>query len=781
MGTLGRDLRFAVRGLWKSPTFIAVAVLSLAVGLGATTALYSLVDALLLRPLPVAEPDRLVFIQRVATSSGKPMPLDRVALDTLASARAQLAGVTATVGLFRPTVTVNGVDEPDRLVMHATANFFEVLGVRPAAGRLDAGGSDAVAVISARFWRARFHSSADSVGTPIVVNGQSYTIAGVTPPRFLGLSLDSSVDVWLVSPALPGAATSALARLQPGVTLPQATAAVTATLEALDPAQDRAAVGPLATEVAPAGRGVSSLRDQYRASLIALLALVALVLIVTCANLGNLLVVRNVRRRHELAVRRALGAGRSRIIAQLLVESGVLAVLGGVAAWFVAGWIVAAILVRLPLDAIPGQLELALDLRLAAFMAATSLACAALFAILPAWRATRVDPAPALKGAATSTSRDGRRLGLWLVAGQVALSVILVAAAGLFLQTLRNMTRVDLGFDAASLLEVELDRRVRIPPRDVPAMSARLVEVVSQVPGVASVTLGNPLFAEWTRGIPQPAEYSGGPIGLRYFETLGIPLVRGRLFTEDDARRAVGVSVVNESYAREFYPGQDPLGKPGGYNHLEIVGVVADVKADNLRWRNQSIAYRLSLNEGRLLPAILIRTHVAPASLAGAVRAAVASVHPRLVDSVHTVEQTIAASMPRERLVAFTGGAFGLLGLVLAGIGLFGVAALAVAQRTREIAIQRALGASGWNVVGATLRDAAVVLAAGLIAGSLAASIGAQIGRHQISGLLFGLEATDWVNLVGANALLIAVALAACLVPALRATHVDPLTAIRQE
>jgi predicted permease len=777
-----RDLRFAVRGLWKSPTFTAVAVLSLALGLGATTALYSLVDALLLRPLPVAEPDHLVFIQRVATASGKPMPLDRVALDTLASSRAQLAGVTATVGLFRPTVTVNGVDEPDRLVMHATSSFFEVLGVPPAAGRLDGGGGDAVAVISARFWRARFHSSADAVGTPIVVNGQSYTIAGVAPPRFLGLSLDSSVDIWLVSAVLPGAATSAIARLQPGVTLPQATASITATLDTLDPAQDRAAAGPIATDVSPAGRGVSSLRDQYRDALVALLALVALVLIVTCANLGNLLVVRNVRRGHELAVRRALGAGRPRLVTQLLVESGVIAVLGGVAAWFVAGWVVAAILARLPVAAVPGQLELSLDLRLAAFIALMSLVCAALFALLPAWRATRVDPAPALKGtASTVTSRDGGRLGLWLVAGQVALSVVLVAAAGLFLRTLGNMTRVDLGYDASHLLQVELDRRVRMPPRDVPAMSARLVEVVSQIPGVVSVTLGNPLFPEWTRGIPQPAEYSGGPIGLRYFETLGIPLVKGRLFTDDDARRAMGVSIVNESYVREFYPDQDPIGKPGGYNHLEIVGVVADVKADSLRWRNQSIAYRLSLSEGRLLPAILIRTSVAPESIAGAARAAVSAVHPRLIESVHTVQQTIDASMPRERLVAFTGGAFGLLGLVLAGIGLFGVAALAVAQRTREIAIQRALGATGWTIVGVTIRDTVMVLMAGLVAGSVVAAIGARLWQHQVSGLLFGVEATDWMNLVAANLLLVAVALGACLVPALRATRVDPLTAIRQE
>ena len=784
------DFRLAVRLLVRTPAFTGVALVSLALGVGANAALFSLVDALLIRPLPVRQPHELVFVRQTQLASGKRVPIDRGSFEAIAGMRDVFSGVTASASMFQPSVMIDGAPEPNRVVAQVTGDFFRVMGVGSSAGRLDVDPGTAGLVISDRFWRGRFGGDRGVVGRQIVVNDRPYPVVGVAANRFLGVSLDASVDVWVLAPPPMLSPPAAIGRLQPGVSHAHAQSAVAVLIE-------RRAVehpsptptGPVQVEVLEAGRGSSGLREQYGRPLLALTVLVVLLLFITCSNIGTLLVVRTSRRRHELAVRASLGAGRARLFGQLMAECLVLAAAGGTLAWLVARWSVAGLLGTLPIDAIPDQLVFQGGARTVMGVAALSVFGALAFGLVPAWRATCVDATAALRGTpALSIARESRRLGGWLMAAQVALCVVLLTGAGLFLRTLQNMANVDLGFEAHQLLQVELDRSVRLRPEAVSEMHRRLVERVSAVPGVRDVTLSNGTYPSWAMGIEPPTGYAGAPIGPRYFETTGIPLVRGRLFSNDDVERSYarpagssgpgGYAIVSESFAREMFPGEDPIGKRGGYGNLEIIGVVRDAYVDNVRWKMPTI-YRLSLSEGRVLAEVLVRTEGNPASLVADVRRAVADVAPRLLVAVRPVDDAIARSMARERLVALTSGFFGIFGVVLAGIGLFGLGASSVVSRTNELGLRIALGASRRDIVRDALGGTIGALAIGLMAGALTATALVRLSGSLISGLLFGLDATDSTNLVVAVLALSMVAAAACLVPALRAIRISPLAAMR--
>jgi predicted permease len=678
----------------------------------------------------------------------------------------------------------------------ATPNLLGMLGTGAAFGRVE---HDApAAVISDRFWSERFQRSPDVLTRVVTLGDRTYPIVGVVPAAFLGVSLDAAVDVWLLSSDQTFVAPSALVRMRSGVTVAQATGAADALFRQFDLDRGTAVRDgePPRTEIVPAGRGFSHLRDQYQGALRALMMLVGLVLLITCANIGNLLVVRNASRGRELAVRAALGARRSRLVAQLIAESVVLAAIGGVAAWFVARWSVSLLLSTLPVAAIPQQLQFRTDGRMLAFMAVVTLACALLFALAPAVRATRVDPSGSLKTAHASRPALGsRRLGWWLVAGQTALIVVLLAGAGLFLQTVRNAARVDLGFEARNLVQVELtrdslvmaggDRRNgRSGAAGVRRMYGVLADRLAAIPGVESVTAAfNPVLASYYIGLPQPDGPSGGVVGPQFFEVMRIPVVRGRSLTADDVARSIPAAVVNESYERQMLSGDSAIGQriTVGPSTLEVVGVVRDAKLDNIRWESVPRTFRLGLGEARPMSAFLLRTRIDPRSVLQAVRLAVLDVAPGALVSVRTVDDVINRSIARERMMAATSGILGVLGLVLAGIGLFGVASYAVAQRTSELGVRLALGASRWDVIREALRDTVHMFGLGLVAGTVAAVLAARLAGGLVAGLLFGLKATDWANIAAVALIMLGVAAAACLVPASRAARIDPLDAIRYE
>jgi predicted permease len=777
---LVRDVRLSIRALRRSPGFTAVAVLSVGIGVGGNVALFGLVDALLFRSLPVIEPDRLIYVQRTDGATGKLLGVDRPMVESLGQLADVVEGVTVQAAMNQPLLTIGGAPEPGRLIVRATAEFFSVLGVRPGIGRLE---SDSPAVvISDRFWRDRFQGSPAVLGQPVTIDGQPYPIVGVAAREFIGVSLDASVDVWLLASPPAFVAPNAIARLRPDVTIERASGTIDAIVRNLPAGGSDAS--RIVTDVLPAGHGDSTIREQYRRPLLALTGLVVILLVTACTNIANLLVLRHSRRTHEFVVRASLGARRSRLVSQLLVESALVAALGAAAAWLFARWGVSTLLAALPVTSIPERLQLHADLRTLGLLTVLSAAVAIVFGFAPALRGTRIELASALKSnQPTATGRGMRRLGLSLVAGQVALSVVLVAGAGLFLATLRNMAQVDLGYSPSRLIQIELaGRMVPYRPAEVPALHQRLLDSVSVVPGVESATVSfTPLYPPWAAEKPELSEgYAAGVVGPRYFETLRIPLIRGRLFTQDDIERGQVVSIVSESFARQFFPGEDPIGKRAGFGNLEVVGVVRDARTSNVRWHEPTV-YRLGLRQGRVMSAILVRTSVEPSTVIRPLQEAVSSVDPRLFTSASRVEAVINRSIARERIVAGASAFFGLVGLVLAGMGVFGVAALAVAQRTSELGLRMALGASRSRVVRESLRDTAFVCAGGLTLGAAAAALMVRLAGHHISGMLFGVEATGWGITAAAAALMLLIVIAACILPALRATRIDPLTAIRTE
>ncbi|HEY7502319.1 MAG TPA: ABC transporter permease [Vicinamibacterales bacterium] len=789
--SVAQDLRYALRMLRKSPAFTAIATLSLAIGIGANTALFSLVDHLLLRSLPVREPDRLVKVQQAAVGPGlqkRRLEFPPPMVDAIRAETRIVSEVAGFTRLDRPAVTIDGVPEASREVERVSGDFFRSLGVVPILGRAPEESDEGAAVVSFGLWRARFDSRADVIGRRVSVNGESYTIVGVAPRRFFGVSIEHSTDLWISS--LAAVPLAIVARLAPGVTAPQAEAALQSVISNAFPPPPNDF--PLRMELLPAGRGTSLLREQYERPLLALTALVTVLLLITCTNVGSLLMVRNTARRRELTVRVALGARRTRLISHYLVESLLLAVAGGTLALVFARWGVSTLLATLPLAAAPESLAFEIDGRTLGFTAGVSLLSALLFGLAPAWRATHID-LTALRSIQGSTSTPNtRRLGRVLVASQVALSVVLLVGAGLFLQTLRNLTRSDVGFNPERLMQVSIDTRsAGYGEGQVGAVYRLLLERVGGIPGVASVTgIRNPVmrhslsrcmmqFASATLASVRMASdepWQCADVGPSFFETMGIPVLQGRAFTAADFDQDRRFIVVNEAFAKRYFPNQDPIALQIG-----IIGIVGNTKLAGVRAERAPMTYQQTRREPDRINALEVRAAGDPRAVVDAIRAEVQRVNPRLFLEIRTMRQEIDRDIAKERMVAAASAFFSLLGLLLVSIGIFGVASYTVAQRTTELGIRMALGASRRAVIGASLRDTMLVFGAGLAAGIVAAIAAVRFTASLISDLLFGLTATDVTNLVGAVLVMVAVACAACVLPARRATRIDPLGAIRCE
>jgi predicted permease len=828
-----QDLRYGLRMLWKDKGFTAVALFSLALGIGANTAIFSLVDTVLIKTLPVKNPERLFSLERGDLPPNRSRPaFSRAFFETAGMQQELLAGVCAFASNPRVNVALNGQPEIAS-AQRVSGGFFAVLGVNALLGRTiteeddKVPGAHPVVVISHHYWRRRFASDPAIVGKSISVNGHPFTIIGVTPPEFFGAIVGEAPDFW--APAMmteqisPGYSIKnyfnnmapVLARLKPEVSEQQARTQLTELLRqtALDEVgieielwspERQQELRQQSIALIPANRGFEILgfptvRTQFSGALRILMAVVGLILLIACANLANLSLARAAARQKEIAVRLALGAGRFRLIRQLLTESLLLAASGGALGLALAWWSIRFILALMASGRTPVSLNVTLDARALMFTAAASLLACILFGLAPAWRATAVDLTPALKDnfrGAESGSRLG--LGKSLVVLQVALSLSLMITAGLFARSLGKLYTLDAGFKKENVLLASTDpRMIGYQDKQVAALYQRLLERFKTIPGVRSVSLGGggllgeggggkPIPTPHAQGQPappgEPLRPSIGTVGPEYFETVGMTILRGRGFTARDIDRGSGQKavIVNEAFARYYFGEADPIGQRFGYNEAgdghEIVGVIKDARQSSLRQLAQPIWYGVGFGQGATT--FQLRTAADPIRIIAAVRQAAHEIDSNLpLYNIKTLARQVDESLAQERLISALSGFFGLLSLLLAAIGLYGILAYSVSRRTREIGIRISLGAHPGAVLRMVLRQGLILTLLGVGIG-LAASLGA---TRLLESQLFGVTPTDPVTFVVAPILLLTVALLAGLVPARRATNVDPLIAIRQE
>jgi predicted permease len=835
--TFFQDLRYALRSLRRSPAFTFVAALSLALGIGANTAIFSLLDALLLRALPVRAPERLVAVgdpSRTGGTSEGSLRADLFSLPMYRELRDKNAVFSGLYASGRTGRLAVGADRSagkaetarGRLV---SGNFFSVLGVSAFRGRTFTAEDDRSpgaapwVVISYDYWRRRFAADPGAVGRAITLNGYPFTIIGVTPPEFFGDVVGTSTDVWI--PLLmqrqvnPGRDyldrwdamwLLLMGRLRPGVSLAQARSSLGSLFAQILATRAGGAIPAnllpaspkdLRLEVTPGGSGFSYLRRQFSRPLSTLMAIVALVLLIACANVANLLLERATGRQKEISVRLALGAGRLRLVRQLLTESLVLAVLGGALGVLFAYWADAALLNLIGVAGSPA-LDVRPNLRVLGFTAAVSLAAGVLFGLVPALRATRVALAPALKESSRSLAGGagaGRRwpLSKILAVTQLAVSLLLLVGAGLFVRTLVNLQRLDLGFRRAGLLMLRLDPVAAGYPRErLGDFAEQLLGRLQAVPGVTAVTLSeNGLFSgtESDTSIaisgrpPLPerdANAAYDRVAPDYFRVVGVPILLGRGIAAQDGAGAPPVAVINESMARFYFPKQNPLGQrfaatDAADRVFEIVGVSRDVRDHELRGDVPRRFYTPLRQSAASLSAFNFEIRARdPRALAEPVRGAVRDFDPRLaILDLAPVTANIGESIRDERLVAKLSAVFGVLALLLAALGLYGVISYAISRRTNEIGIRMALGASHGKVLWMVLRETLLLALAGAVLGALAIVAAARV----VASRLFGLSAYDPPTLAAATAVLVLVAIVAGAIPGSRAARVDPTEALRYE
>ena len=831
------DLRYGLRLLARTPGFTSVAVLSLALGIGANTAIFTLIDAVLLRALPVKNPQELVSLNIAEphehrfsrwTDGNSETAFPYPAFQQMRARNQALSSLFAFKTLPRLNVQVNGAADLARGQL-VTPDYFRALGVRLIHGRDFAGdddrpGAELVAIVSYPFWQSRFGADPSVAGRRIVINGVSFTIIGVTAPGFSGLQPGSALDVSLpfaVQPQLlpnfaePGVSmfTAAdhwwieiMGRLKPGITEEQARANLDvifrqSVMDGIPPAKaDNTQTLPT-IQVVEGGRGLNGLRSQFSKPLFILMAVVGVVLLIACANIANLLLARATARQKEIGVRLSMGATRARLIRQLLMESLLLAALGGLSGLAFAYWGSSILVAMMQRGSYPIALDLHPDLRVLAFTAAACLFTGLLFGLAPAVRAARVDLAPALKQSASNLASGRQRMRLTgsLVVSQIALSVVLLFGAGLFVRTLVNLQMQNLGFARDNLL------LFGIAPREAGYKGARYANLcreiqtrVAGLPGVISATSSlHLLLSGSSRGnsitvpayLPAPKENMSVqvlPVGTNFLSTMGITLLQGRDLTEHDNENAPKVGMINQTMARKYWAGRNPVGQhfKMGRLDLEVVGVVQDAKYNSLRREASPVVYHPYVQDMDSMPHMHfeVRTGSDATLLIPAVRQAVRSIDSRLpLFDVRTQTQQIDELLLQERLFAKLTGFFGALALILVCVGLYGVMAYAVARHTNEIGIRMALGAQRGTILGMVLREVLFLVAIGVglgIAGSFAT---ARLAEATVSGLLFGLKMNDATVIAVAAVALVAVATLAGMLPARRASRVDPIVALRYE
>jgi len=827
------DLRYGARMLRRSPGFTAVAVVTLALGIGANAAIFTVINAVMLRALPVNHPEELVIVGNPARvhswGTGTPRtdsfsyPLYREVRDNNQAFSSVLA--SSNLGNVQITVDESAEKATGRLV---TENYFETLGVEALLGRTftaDDGrtpGSDPVLVISYGYWQRRFSSDASVIGRKVQLNHYPFTIIGVAPPAFFGEVVGDRPDLWapiMMQPQLmPGrnflesvndAALLLMGRLKPGITADQALANVNAvvqealavTLNGRMSSDDRDAIRgmKIAVEVSPGSRGLSRLRKDASGPLLLLLSMVALVLLVACVNVANLMLARSEARRQEIAVRVTMGAGPGRIVRQLLTESILVAFLGGALGLLLAHW-GSALLVTLAntSDRTSSPLSLNLDWRVLGFTGGICLGAAVLFGLAPALRFLHVKPGVALKeGGRGAEGGPKRNFGRVLVSAQIALGVLVLMAAGLLVRSLRNLQEADLGYSRERLLLARVDvLESGYKGAAIQNMTRELLARLATLPGVRSVTCSsNGLFSGDESsdailidgGKPQDSATADDEIGPNYFSTIGVPIAMGREITAEDLARAAHVAVVNETFAKFYFAGRNPIGHKitiQDSEHpqtFEIVGVARDVHDHSIRdaVRRRMYAPLTSASFDDLgAYNFELRAVGNPDALLNSLRAAIRNVNPDLVvDNIKTAADLVTDTLAPQTLLAELSALFGGLVLLLVCVGLYGSMAYNVAARTREIGVRMALGAPREGLIWMVTREAFLELGIGSAMGIVAAIA----TTHLFKAMLFGLRGTDPVSMALAMLALASVCLAAAIVPVRRAMRVDPMVALRYE
>jgi predicted permease len=822
--TIWQDLRYSARMLRKNPTFTLIAVITLALGIGANTAIFSLLDALLLKPLPVKQPEQLVVVNAQVPGPARPA-YSSYSYPVFREMREKNTAFSAMFARSGLQMSLSGGGQTERVHgEEVSGNFFSVLGVTPQLGRLlteeddQTPGAHPVAVISYNFWQRRFGADPQIVGQTISLNSYPFTIIGVTPQGFHGVEIGGAPDVRIpilmdgqVRPR-PGPPIfeqrgnwwlSMMARLKPGISIEQAQAATDTIFQIAREPDIRRNTGDtnddrnfksLRIYLDSAKTGASNLSRQFSQPLIVLMCLVGVVLLIACLNVANLLLARATTRQKEIAVRLALGAGRFRLVRQLLTEGFLLSALGGSLGLLFARWGTDILLGFLPQGR---TLEIKPDLRMLGFTIGVTLLSGLLFGLAPALQATRANLIPALKNETVVVSGGGRRweLGRLLVILQVALSLVLLVGAGLFARSLRNLMTVDIGYNTDQVVTMALDPAQNgYKIEQLRNFYSQLSERLAALPGVKTTTFTRnvPMSGAYSRfGIevpghqPHPGEEMAvlfNQIGPQFFATFGTPLLLGREFTAQDTPESPKVVIVNDSLARRFFGTDSPLGKRitlENYKDLEIVGVVADAKYRDLKETVPQTAYIPYSQYDQLGQRILcVRTAGDAVALVAAIRQEVRSLDANLpIFNVKTFAEQISDSVSRERLVAMLSSFFGLFALLLASLGIYGVMTYAVTRRTREIGIRMALGAQATGVLWLVLRET-LLLALGGIAIGLPAAL---ISTRLIEGLLFELMPTDPLTITLATLVMIFIAALAGYLPARRATRVDPMIALRSE
>jgi predicted permease len=824
-----QDLQFALRTLRKNPGFTAVAVLSLALGIGANTAIFSVVNAVLLKSLPVADPASLVLFSHQGKGGAPDKPAQWVNFPFYEFLRDGNRSFSAVVAFSLTHLRVRrGAETEGVAAQWVTPNYFSTLGVRATLGRTWSADDDAhpeLAVISDRFWRGWFAADPAVIGKTLVVAGRPVTIVGVVPPEFLGLRPGTPIDLTMLLAAQPefqpergnlltlgrGAKDEpmptwelyAMGRLKPGVTTTQAEAEASVLLRQWTSSRGAspAYVGSsyYRAEFLPGGKGLDALRQRFSAPLRVLAGIVGCVFLIACANNANLQLARAAARRHELAVRTAIGASRGRLVRQLLTESFTLTALGGAAGMLVGWWGSATLVALLGSGRTPVELQADPDVRVLGFTLGLSILAGLGVGLVPAWRASRPASTQALK----ETGAGGRRrmwrwsLSQVLVMAQLALSLCLLVGTGLFAANLRRIAAIEPGFRADNLLSVSFDwAGAGYTKPQMITFAERAVARAQEVAGVQSASathvepLGDQQSQRWfsargaTPGVAITSVVDLNVVSAGYFATMNLPLARGREFDRRDTATSPHVAIISESLARACFGDADPVGDPVWIARntegapWTVVGVARDMKQRDLREAPLHLLYLPTAQSAAWEMNLVVRTAGNPLALAPELRRAMASVSPDVaVRDITTPQIQMERSLLQERLLATLSNCFGPLALLLAAIGLYGLLAYDVNRRTREIGVRLALGARHADVLRLVLKQGLLLVSVGTLAGLAAASSLAGVLRRFLSTI----SPNDPGTFAAAAAVLAVVALLACWLPARRAAKVDPMVALRTE
>ena len=829
-----QDLRYALRGLGKNRGFTIVAVLTLALGIGANTAIFSLTDQVLLRLLPVQRPKELVILRSPGPNHGRTWndgpggtSFSYLAYKDLRDRNDVFAGLLAR---FAVQVSVAGSGTSELVNGElVTGNYFSVLGVQPALGRTlgaedeTAAGANPVTVLSYGYWKRHFGLDPAVLNKQLLVNGVSLTIVGVSGSRFSGVQVGQAPDLFIpvtmkarMTPNWDGLDDRSdhwlamIGRLKPGMSVTKAEAGLAPTYHALlemeEPAKGRDSKDRqefLARKLIldPGAKGRPILQHDTKGPLLALAGMVGLVLLIACANLASLLVARGEARQREIALRLALGASRWRLVRQLMVESLLLAIGGGVAGILLASWTLGVIVRSIPENSGTSGLTPQLDDRVLIFAVAVSFLTGVLFGLAPALRATRADLQSVLKdqGSNVSGGKGNVRTRKVLLVGQIALTGVLLAVAGLFAHSLLNLNRQDLGLRPDHVLEFTISPELNgYTPAQSILLAERIRQKIEASPGVRAVSASEiPMLANSNSSSNITVQgYAAQPdentdvnqnwVGPNFLSALGLPLLSGREVNESDTGTSPKVAVVNEKFVRRFFAGRDPIGQHFGFGSgddvkidTEIIGVVKDSKNVDLRETivpTVFLPYTQSAHFGEA--SFYVRTNQDPTALATTVRQTVRDFDATIpVHDLKTLTMQVDEIVYTDRLVTYFSLGLGLLASLLAALGLYGVMAYVVARRTREIGIRMALGATQRSVASMVLREIAGIAGAGLVVGLVAAYA---LGRV-IESQLFGVKAGDPLVFAGAAMLLVIVSLLAGWLPARKAANVDPMIALRYE